>query len=208
MKKLSLVSIFTVFIICGFAVSALTDFYVVPVTKEVETLVYEYVYVYTTVSKTGQTTSYRTGDDGDWESGAAWPSPRFTDNGDGTVTDNLTELVWLEDARCVGRDDWDGAIDFCNALHTGECGLSDGSSEGDWRLPNVRELQSLIDYGQFDDALPSDHLFDDVMSDNYWTSTTYKGDDNSAWQIDIMRGDITDYSKSSDRYIWPVRDAN
>ncbi len=42
------------------------------------------------VVKTGQTTSYRTGDDGDLEKGVAWPDTRFTDNGNGTVTDNLT----------------------------------------------------------------------------------------------------------------------
>jgi hypothetical protein len=42
------------------------------------------------VFKTGQTTSYRSGDDGDLEKGVTWPNPRFTDNSDGTVTDNLT----------------------------------------------------------------------------------------------------------------------
>ncbi|MCW9078616.1 MAG: hypothetical protein OQK74_05525, partial [Gammaproteobacteria bacterium] len=42
------------------------------------------------VAKTGQTSSWAPGDDGDLEKGVAWPSPRFTDNLDGTVTDNLT----------------------------------------------------------------------------------------------------------------------
>ena len=54
------------------------------------------------VPKTGQTTFYATGDDGDLEKGVPWPSPRFTDNGNGTVTDNLTGLTWLEDANCDG----------------------------------------------------------------------------------------------------------
>jgi hypothetical protein len=47
------------------------------------------------VPKTWQTTSYGTGDDGDLRKGVAWPDPRWTDNGDGTVTDHLTGLIWL-----------------------------------------------------------------------------------------------------------------
>ena len=47
------------------------------------------------VAKTGQTTSFASGDDGDLQEGVASPSPRFTNNGDGTVTDNLTGLIWL-----------------------------------------------------------------------------------------------------------------
>ena len=51
------------------------------------------------VAKTGQTTSYATGDDGDFEKGVAWPSPRFTDNDDGTVCDHLTGLMWAKNAN-------------------------------------------------------------------------------------------------------------
>ena len=54
------------------------------------------------VPKTGQTVSYATGDDGDLQKGVAWPDPRFTDNSDGTVTDNLTGLIWLKNANCFG----------------------------------------------------------------------------------------------------------
>lgn len=52
------------------------------------------------VPRTGQTTSYAPGDDGDLQKGVAWPVPRFTDNEDGTVTDNLTGLIWLTNADC------------------------------------------------------------------------------------------------------------
>ena len=54
------------------------------------------------VPKSGQTSSNATGDDGDLQRGVAWPDPRFTDNGDGTVTDNLTGLIWLKNANCFG----------------------------------------------------------------------------------------------------------
>ena len=54
--------------------------------------------------KTGQTTSYAAGDDGALQKGVAWPNPRFTDNGNGTVTDNLTGLIWLKNANCFGHE--------------------------------------------------------------------------------------------------------
>ncbi len=120
------------------------------------------------VPKTGQTECYksvsgweackcgdtncRSGQDGDLEKGVAWPNPRFTDNGDGTVTDRLTGLIWLKDASCSdlagtdgdGKGNWVTALSAANNLASGTCSLNDGSSAGDWRLPNVRELHSLI----------------------------------------------------------------
>jgi len=62
--------------------------------------------------ETGQTTCYDisgtvipctgTGQDGEIQTGVAWPNPRSTDNGDGTMTDNLTGLVWAKDANFSG----------------------------------------------------------------------------------------------------------
>ena len=72
-------------------VSAQDGFYVISTKKQ----------NYAPVPKTGQTTSYANGDDGDLELGVASPNPRFTDNGDGKVTDNLTELIWLKNAKCT-----------------------------------------------------------------------------------------------------------
>jgi hypothetical protein len=64
------------------------------------------------VPKSGQTTSYATGDDGDLERGVEKPplKDRFTDNGDGTVTDNLTGLIWLKNADCFGSRTWHEAL--------------------------------------------------------------------------------------------------
>jgi hypothetical protein len=52
------------------------------------------------VPQTGQTTPYAPGDDGSIRAGVPWPSPRFTDNGNGTVRDNLTGLIWLKNGSC------------------------------------------------------------------------------------------------------------
>ncbi len=79
------------------------------------------------VLKTGQTTCYAdqyptvipcagTGQDGEFQKGAVSPVPRFTDNLNGTITDNLTGLIWLKDANCFGPLEWRTAIDRANGL--------------------------------------------------------------------------------------------
>ena len=102
------------------------------------------------LAKTGQTTCYNqtggaidcagTGQDGDYQKGIPWPDPRFSNNGDGSITDNLTGLTWLQDTQCIGRVDWLPALDAVNALANGSCGLTDGSAAGEWRMPNYLEL--------------------------------------------------------------------
>jgi hypothetical protein len=163
------------------------------------------------VPKTGQTESYASGDDGDLQKGVQWPDPRFTDNGDGTVTDHLTSLIWLKNANCFGDLDWDGALDASNNLADGQCGLSDGSSPRDWRLPNVRELYSLIDHGNSFPALPSGHPFTGVMfgfNDFYWASTTLAGSHDDAWNVRMTIGSVNAFIKGSNSHVWPVRGGN
>jgi hypothetical protein len=167
--------------------------------------------------KTGQTISDAPGDDGDLEKGVAWPSPRFTDNGDGTVMDNLTGLIWLQDANCDGAMmAWSNALAHANGLYDGcsdcggtdyDCGLSDGSSAEDWRLPNVKELQSLIDFGEDNPVLPSGHPFTGVQSASYWSSTTNANDTSTALRVFMSDGSTVSDDKSSVYYVWPVRDA-
>jgi len=157
------------------------------------------------VPDTGQTTLYRTGDDGDLERGVAWPNPRFTDNGDDTVTDNLTGLMWTKNAN-LWQVSWNTAIDNCN----------DHSVAGytDWRLPNVRELQSLVHYGVFTPAVPNTagtgqwsagDPFDNVQSSNYWSSTTCADNTANAWYVYLSNGLVFSGIKTSTYYVWPVR---
>ena len=56
---------------------------------------------------------------------------------------------------CFGARTWADAISDGNGLADGSCGLTDGSSPGNWRLPNVKEIQNLVDYGRYNPALPS-----------------------------------------------------
>ena len=179
------------------------------------------------VVKTGQTKSYRTHDDGDLKKGVAWPTPRFTDNNNGTVTDNLTGLIWLKNANCAGAmENWNTAIDYAAALYDGctscfgtggDCGLSDGSSAGDWRLPNRNEVLSLINIAYYNPTLSNTEgtrpwmegdPFTGVQYANYWSSTTIMGRTGFSWGVNFGNGNVVRHDKSSEMYVWCVRDGN
>ena len=149
-----------------------------------------------------------------WNS--SW-GPGFTDNGDGTVTDNLTGLIWLKNADCFGRRTWTQALSDANGLASGSCGLTDGSVAGDWRLPNVRELQSLAHYGVYNPAVPNTagtgkwsegDPFSGVQSNNCWSSTTYAGGTSAALSVDLYAGQAGIGIKGIPYYVWPVRGGN
>lgn len=155
------------------------------------------------VPKTGQNVSYGNGDDGGLRAGVTWPSPRFTDNGDGTITDNLTALMWLKDASCMtnhypGFDtDWargDGAVDWPSALEF-VAGIGArrfpacGGPHTDWRLPNVREFRSLVDHGRTAPALPTNHPFTGGAGPTtFWSSSSSASQPDSAWRVDLWTG--------------------
>jgi hypothetical protein len=153
------------------------------------------------VPKTGQTTSYRTGDDGDLETGVAWPNPRFTDLGDGTVKDNLTGLEWVKAPHSLSGNSgtmvWNSAIDFCNSLVY--------AGHSDWRLPSRKELMSLVDYGRYSPALPAGHPFSGVQGNYYWSGTSYAGNTDGAWVVYMDYGSVNGYYKTGNYYVWPVR---
>ena len=149
-----------------------------------------------------------TGQDGELQRGVDWPAPRFTDNLDGTVADNLTGLIWLQDANCASffaPIDFEDALAEANGLSQGFCGLIDGSAAGDWRLPNIKELLSLVDYSQSSPALPSGHPFVSVQSSFYWSSSSYVPNPSNAWAVAMANGVGTDVSKSNNVFVWPVR---
>jgi quinol monooxygenase YgiN len=148
-----------------------------------------------------------TGQDGEIQAGIPWPDPRFHDNGDGTVTDNLTGLVWLKDADPFGFRTWWQALEDCNNLAHGRHGLGDGSKAGDWRLPNVCEIESLIDYGNFGPSLPQGHPFPTVKPTSYWTSTTVSSAPTQAMFVILGVGPSIFENKEVYLHVWPVRGA-
>jgi hypothetical protein len=205
MRRVLLISLTLVLALVAWTAASAEDiFYVVPVVKE----------RYAPVPKTGQTTSYAAGDDGALHMGVASPTPRFTDNNNGTVTDNLTGLIWMKNANGFGQKTWDQAVIIANGLKSGDTGtgLTDGSTAGEWRLPNVRELQSLIDYSQYGPALPINNHFANVQWSYYWSSTTNPANPTSAWSIylydgyvDFFDGPDPNNKQTSTYYVWCVR---
>ncbi len=176
----------------------------------IDVLGYYYKSNFAPVPATGMTISHWPGDDGDLQKGVSWPDPRFTDNGDGTVTDNLTELIWLKNADCFGVKSLEEALNVSNSLADGQCGLNDGYMPGEWRLPNLRELQSLVDYGMDHPALPSAHPFSDVRSYliGYWSSTAGVLSLPTVWSVHFADGSVTWDPPSHAKHVWPVTGGN
>lgn len=86
------------------------------------------------------------------------------------VMDKETGLVW-ERSPSTDTMSWNGAHSHCNNLVKG--------NRMGWRVPSLHELQSLIDPTQSNPALPEDHPFNNVQSDNYWSATTSHFTDNA-----------------------------
>jgi len=180
------------------------------------------------VSITGQSTSYYEGDDGDLARGVALSIPRYTDNGDGTVTDNLTGLMWLKDANCLGTyypefdndgESGDGEVSWHHALDF-VAGINDGTHQdcgagyADWRLANLFELESLRDVSYSFPCL-SDSTgtsqgtegdpFFNVLQD-FWSSTTVSFSPTSAWMVSITScGGGFATKDTIFGQVWPVR---
>jgi hypothetical protein len=175
------------------------------------------------VPQTGQRTSFTPGDDGDLQAGVVQPTPRFTDNGDGTLTDNLTNLMWLKNANCMGAP----ATSQPNAIATVaqlnatgkmngiDCG--DASLHKDWRLPNIKELESLINYGFVNPAFSgasgltngtaNDPFTNFQIAGGYWSSTTYAGDSTIGWGVNFSNPStvVNNGSKVFFGYVLAVR---
>jgi len=140
------------------------------------------------------------GQDGEPKIGKQWPVPRFVSRGE-VVEDKLTGLVWSRDANPgVFPEAWVDAFTQIDELNAREyCGHSD------WRLPNRRELRSLMSFQARKPALPDNHPFNNVFSGWYWTSTTAAINHAYAWYIH-MEGARMFYGGKEQKYLfWPVR---
>jgi hypothetical protein len=171
------------------------------------------------IQKTGQTKCYDasgveisctgTGQDGDLQEGVSWPNPRFIVYKNGTVTDALTGLLWAQDidtfgpAECGSAKDknWQESLDYIKCLNTRNyLGYSN------WRLPNIIELLSLIDFSENNPALPAGHPFGDINCNQYiWSSTTCIDSPVTSWTVEIPHGWTFFRKNKSDLLaVWPV----
>ena len=200
-------TILSLFIVCSFTAVAHAATIQLPASGQ--SLCYDNAGVVITCADTGQ--------DGDKMMGVSRDeTTRFSDNGNGTITDSLTGLIWLKKANCtdtVGGVDkssgyltWANALTWSNSLASGACGLSDSSTAGQWRLPTRKELASLVNRGQAKSATwLGTKGFSVVQANNYWSSTTYADNTDYAWVVHMYDGGMDNGHKTYGNYVWPVR---
>lgn len=138
---------------------------------------------------------------------------RYTDNDDGTVTDNRTRLTWLKNANCFGRQNLSKARRLAKQLKSGKCGLTDGSIQGTWRLPTKAEWETMLDTRYTAPALSNaagtrrwekNDAFSSVQSDYYWAASYADGTTNK-WNVELNFGHVYPYGKTITGYVWLVR---
>jgi len=179
-----------------------------------------------------------TGPAGPPGTGAAQAAPacfddvnRYVDCGNGTVTDTVTGLIWLKNANCFGRTNYAAANQAAAGLAAGQCGLTDGSSAGDWRLPTKTEWQATIAGAVVlgctlggagsPPSLTNDPgtgclsagptSFTGVQVDDYWSSSAFEVGPTNAWfvalhsfsNVFLFNGGKGVFTN----FVWPVRGA-
>jgi hypothetical protein len=135
--------------------------------------------------------------------------------------DTVTGLIWLQDASCLAFQTYSAANQAAAGLADGQCGLTDGSSAGDWRLPTSAEWEATIAQalrlGCFSGvpSLTNDPgtaclsvgptSFTGVLNLSYWSSSAHEDIPFHAWDVDLAQGGIVDAAKAVGNLAWPVR---
>lgn len=180
--------------------------------------------------KTGQTTSYETGDDGDLEKGIAkeytiLTTGRYSGTTDiiinskthslsnNCVKDNKTGLMWARYVPLadIGPDS-DGKllwIDAANAEHiwsfVSQANANSLGGYNDWRIPNTFELLSIANHGAYNPCIDTT-AFPSTPATYHWTSTTYLGDTSMSFDLSFYYGTLYNHVKSTSKdYVRLVR---
>ena len=160
---------------------------------------------------TGQTKCYdsdgriihctNTGQDGEFLCGSKLPEKRFEIYNDDSVIDHLTGLCWLRMANLTDkRVKWNTAFMAIEKLN------SQNKNTSPWRLPNINELESLVDSSMHSPALPAEHPFTEIQ-EGYWSSTTSMFEPDWAWALYLTKGAIGVGQKwGAHFHVWAVRD--
>ena len=150
---------------------------------------------------TGQEFQIRQGDDGDYRAGSDFDFQTMTRLGDSVVVHKTTGLMWAAVGDLEGCNDgamtgWETAVDYCNDLWFADY--------DDWRLPNAKELQSIVDFGYKNPAIDLVY-FPETISDYYWTSTALNLENDQAWVIDFSTGALSPQDKTFPCFLRAVR---
>jgi hypothetical protein len=168
--------------------------------------------------KTGQTTSIVTNDDGTYQKGKPSSGTHYQDNGDGTITDNATGLMWVKDPSLCGGSSYPNT--WASALNTPApmdcdtgapitaCEALTYATYSDWRAPNIKELQSIVNYGRENPAIGESTLespWAHTQSDVYCSSTNGASYNGFYWQINFTDGSVFNYGEHGTGYVRCVR---
>ncbi|CAN2039298.1 hypothetical protein GMMP15_1160001 [Candidatus Magnetomoraceae bacterium gMMP-15] len=116
-------------------------------------------------------------------------------NGDGTIKDKNTGLMWQQ-VTAPKKMTWKQSLEYCENLNL--------AGYNDWRLPNIKELASIVDLRKYKPAIDGKYFLE-TMSEFYWSSSSYASNNGYAWGVYFYYG--LDYygSKSSSYYVRAVR---
>jgi hypothetical protein len=120
----------------------------------------------------------------------------YTDNGDGTVTDNVTGLMWQKAVSATATYTWAQAVAYCPTLIL--------AGHGDWRLPSVIELVSIVDVGQSNLSINGIY-FPNTPSTWFWSSSPVAGSPSGAWYVNFYGGRTSNVDVSNALYVRCVR---
>lgn len=147
---------------------------------------------------------------------------RYVACGNGTVTDTVTGLIWLQQANCLPADTWSHASQAAASLKDGDCNLTDNSIPGDWRLPTKDEWSATIAqaftlgcYNAAGASLTNDagtgclavgpSSFVGVAMDFYWSSTANQSAPANGFSQYLANSGGYSQPKVTSLRVWPVR---
>jgi hypothetical protein len=121
--------------------------------------------------------------------------PHFTENSDGTISDNFTGLIWQK-IQSTSQYTWEEALAYAKSLSL--------AGKTDWRVPNVKEVQSLNDAKLFRPSF-NKSFFPNISSGNFWSSTSHVNGSTKAWDINVEYGIVSYNEKTTKEYVLCVR---
>ena len=116
---------------------------------------------------------------------------RFRKTKKGHILDTETGLVWHKE-QSGSPLTFEQAKKHCVSLGNG------------WRLPTIKEFQTILDYDRSTPALPE--AFSSVVSNYYWSSTTYVVSTDYAWNVNLYYGGVYFDNKTNNYYVWAVKE--
>ena len=123
--------------------------------------------------------------------------PRFVDNGNDTVTDRLTSLMWSKTPKQFAVE-YDEAVEYCRNLKI--------QNLGGWRLPTITEFKQLTDRKRQNPALPAGHPFVNIPTHvGYWSKSRHKFGPTYVYQMNLWYGKASHQKKTEPSLVWPVR---